>query len=165
MKFTFSLRVWIIWSKFWLYWDQEGPIIWNSQEEFNQMNKSNLDSNSMKKTKARVSYGVTHSPPCGSHLNLNFSHGRDENILLPQSFIKHAKFLLALAFLHICQLEKLTSLLFWWEKDKNQSPGDFIGVLAACVFGCLFHPLGVKTSPIQNRCDSLGMAHWTPYCL
>lgn len=75
------------------------------------MNKSNLDSNSMEKTKARVSYGVTQNPPCGNHLNLNLSHGRDENILLPQTFIKHARFLLALAFLHICQVEKLTSLL------------------------------------------------------
>lgn len=42
-----------------MYWDQEEPIIWNTQNVFNQMNKSNLDSNSMKKTKARVSHGVT----------------------------------------------------------------------------------------------------------
>lgn len=115
MKLTFSsLWVWVIWSKALLHWEQEEPIIWNSRNEFNQMNKSNLDSNNMKKTKGRLSQ----NPPCGTHLNLNFSHGRDENILLPRSFINYVRFLLALAFLHICQLEKLTSLLFDEKKIK-----------------------------------------------
>lgn len=37
--------------------------------------------------------------------------------------------------LHRCRVEKLTSLLFWWDRDNNQSPGDFTGAQAACVVG------------------------------